>query len=110
MTTTYTTADIYTDMVGEFPTAIEDFAVELIQTAYAAYRQSMRAWPDVAFVDRNADDGYEMYASCRQFRDRTNYRVPVTVVFDDGTEQGFMVQFSVEVDDRDPESALVEYH
>lgn len=109
--TTYTTEDIYTDMIGEFPTEIEDFGADLIRAAYSAYRQGLGTFWQSTYEVTEGEDIFvarTFYASYRAQRNSHNEFAHVTVVSEDGNEQGYRVRFVARVDNRHPEYASVE--
>jgi hypothetical protein len=108
---TFTTAQIFTDMVGEFPTEIEDFGPALIEAAYSAYRGGLGNFVSANYVrvDGDGEDVPTMYASYKANRCGMNWFAFVTCEWDDEREpEQFRVAFNADVDVRDPESALAE--
>lgn len=111
--TTYVTAEIFTDMIGEFPTEIEEIGAEIIRAAYRAYRPGLGNYWQAAgeSVTVESDDLWNpctFYARFRDDRYGNEEYAYVTVVTEDGTEQNYRVRFVSNVDRRHPEYASVE--
>lgn len=104
---TYTTAEIFTDMEGEFPEEFGEIAVEMIRVAYSAYRQGLGTFWQTTYTEGEYE-GSTIYASYRDFRESFSEFAHVTVEDEDGEQQGFRVRFVASVDLRHPEYASVE--
>lgn len=110
----YTAADIFTDMVGEFPTEYEEIGVDIIRVAYSAYRQGLgNHWTAASSHAERQVEGWDdeapmLYASYSENRCGHNEYAYVTAEWPDGRQQGFRVCFVAQVDNRHPENALAE--